>query len=870
LHKCRPPPQRLLRGRNESGIRARIPPPARDDAFPSAASVPEHQLAAAPAARLGDLQPSDKGRTPKYVLPAIWVKRGALKSFARVLEARLMPPYAGSSGLGSDNAPGLSRLEGASFTGEFPLAHVAFADSRLPVRVTLDAFSPFIPLDADASGYPVAILRYRVHNPGPGAATVSIALSIENPAGKIQPQGDGRTIEFRRDPGTGAATLEGLFMSNAELKETDPLNGSFVVSVVKPDEGRVSYLRGWPAAKWWASPNLFWDDFLEDGQLGPESDKRTQTGALCLQREIPSGADASYTFMLAWRFPNRTAAWSGWTAPKGHENDNLGNYYCVRFSDAWEAATRAAAALPELEKRTRRFVDAMRRSSLPGALRDGAVANLSTLVTQTAFRTADGEFHGFEGCDDQRGCCFGNCTHVWNYETSTQFLFPSVARSLRKASFGFSQDAQGGMRFRQMLPDGIDRFGYAAADGQMGQIIKTYLDWKLCADTEWLRGLWPQIKKAIAFAWIPGGWDANRDGVMEGVQHNTYDVEFYGPNPLGTVYYLGALRAVEEMARALGDTATASDYHALFAKGSAWVDQNLFNGEFYIQQVRGIPKGEAAPATIGDMGTDRPDQPEFQLANGCLADQLIGQYLADIAGLGPLLAAGNIRTTLESIRKYNYRAQLFDHDSVQRVYALNDEPALLVCDYTKSGRPKIPFPYYQEAWTGIEYLVAAQFIQAGMLREGVGTIEDVRRRFDGERRNPWDEPECGHHYARAMSAWSSVIAFTGFDYHGPEKAIALAPKSKVLAFRSFYSTGFGWGSFSITRSAGGSRLELAVTEGSLPLRSIRLDLKAGPKPTVTLGGSSHDHTVERRTDGVTIVLASDLVIPAGETLIVQL
>ena len=165
-------------------------------------------------------------------------------------------------------------------------------------------------------------------------------------------------------------------------------------------------------------------------------------------------------------------------------------------------------------------------------------------------------------------------------------------------------------------------------------------------------------------------------------------------------------------------------------------------------------------------------EPEFQLANGCLADQLIGQYLADIAGLGPLLSAANIRKTLESIRKYNYRAQLFDHDSVQRVYALNDEPALLVCDYTKSGRPKIPFPYYQEAWTGIEYLVAAQFIQAGMLREGVGTIEDVRRRFDGERRNPWDEPECGHHYARAMSAWSSVIAFTGFDYHGPEKAIA--------------------------------------------------------------------------------------------------
>ena len=134
----------------------------------------------------------DKGRTPKYVLPAIWATRGNSKPVARVLEARLTPPYAGSSGLGSDNAPGLSRLEHASFTGEFPLAHISFMDSRLPVRVALDAFSPFIPLDGEASGYPVAILRYRVHNPGPGTATVSVAFSIDNPVGRVQPKGDGR------------------------------------------------------------------------------------------------------------------------------------------------------------------------------------------------------------------------------------------------------------------------------------------------------------------------------------------------------------------------------------------------------------------------------------------------------------------------------------------------------------------------------------------------------------------------------------------------------------------------------------------------------------------------------------------------------
>jgi uncharacterized protein (DUF608 family) len=750
------------------------------------------------------------------------------------------------------------------------MARIAFQDSRLPVRVSLEAFSPFIPLDPDASGLPVAILRYRVRNPGSVAATVSIAFSLDNPIGEVVVSPDPRITEFRRAPDSDGAPLQGLYMTHPGLSEPAPLKGSISLCLLDASGGRVSYLRGWPAAKWWASPMLFWDDFTEDGQLGPEAGQRTGTGALCLQREIPAGSEATYTFLLAWNFPNRTASWSGWTAPKGHDYDNLGNYYCTRFADAWAAAVHTSSQLPELERRTQSFVNAVRASTLPGALRDAAMSNLSTLVTQTAFRTADGAFHGFEGCNDQRGCCFGNCTHVWNYETATQFLFPTLARSLRDAAFGFSQDDQGGMRFRQMLPDGIDRFGYAAADGQMGQIIKAYLDWKLSGDTEWLRSHWPRIQRGISFAWIPGGWDANRDGVMEGVQHNTYDVEFYGPNPLGGIYYLGGLRAAEEMARVLGDTAAAGEYQALFRKGSAWIDQNLFNGEFYIQQVRGMPKSQIAPSTIGNMGGEDPEHPEFQLANGCLADQLIGQYLADIAGLGPLLNPANIRKTLESIRKYNYRQDLFEHDSVQRVYALNDEPALLVCDYTKAGRPKIPFPYYAEAWTGIEYLVAAQFLRAGMIREGVETIENVRRRFDGERRNPWDEPECGHHYARAMSAWSSVVAFSGFDYHAGGKAISLMPKTRVPAFASFFSTGLGWGSFSIQRSGGAARVEIAVTEGRLPLRSIRLAQMPVGASSTTLDGRRLPHEVSRGAGEVTLTLAEDVLVPAGAKLLVHL
>src|ERR1035438_6681182 len=52
----------------------------------------------------------DKGNAPSYAFPAIWAQAGNRKPVARVLESRLQPPFSGSSGLGTRNAPGLARL----------------------------------------------------------------------------------------------------------------------------------------------------------------------------------------------------------------------------------------------------------------------------------------------------------------------------------------------------------------------------------------------------------------------------------------------------------------------------------------------------------------------------------------------------------------------------------------------------------------------------------------------------------------------------------------------------------------------------------------------------------------------------------------
>ena len=807
----------------------------------------------------------NKGYAPAYAFPSIWAQAGDAKPVARVLEARILPPYEGQDGLGANNAPGLSRLDAATFTGAYPLAHIAFEDRTLPVKVEMEAFSPFIPHEPDDSGLPVAILRYRVTNPKSTSAKVSIAWSLENPV-KAGPPGE---PDPRRNTYHSSTQIAGLAMSNPALAESEPMRGTIALAALVSSNVKVSHWRGWPQGRWWNSPMLFWDAFSANGELGVEPEAPNAVGVVLQSATIAPRQSQTFTFLLAWHFPNRTPDWCGWDAPKGKGGTRIGNYYATRFEDAWAVADYTATHLESLERRTRLFADTFRESTLPATVKEAASANLSTLASTTCFRTADGEFHGFEGVDDARGCCFGNCTHVWNYETATAFLFPSFARSLRKAAFGYSMDDAGAMRFRQLLPDGYDRFGWAAADGQMGQIMHAYLDWKLTGDDVWLREMWPRLKKAIEFAWVPGGWDANRDGVMEGVQHNTYDVEFYGPNPLCGIYYLGALRASEEMARRMGDTGSAAEYHRLFTQGSRWIDANLFNGKYYVQQVRGFRNDQIAPHLRGDMGANQTEHPEYQVGDGCLVDQLMGQYLAHVAGLGDLVSRENMVATLHAIYGSNYKRTLLEHDNVERTFALNDEAAVVICSYAEGKRPRIPFPYYAEVFTGLEHATAAMMMYAGMIDEGVEYIANTRARYDGEKRNPWDEAECGHHYARAMSSWSSVVALSGFEYDGGQEAIRAVPRLPHRNFRSLWTSGTGWGEFSYApRNSGGTFFTLRVHTGNLRCRSLTISgLGSGARMRV----ADREYPNSAKTiGGVTLFTAEHtMVIAEGEELRIE-
>lgn len=463
--------------------------------------------------------------------------------------------------------------------------------------------------------------------------------------------------------------------------------------------------------------------------------------------------------------------------------------------------------MADLEDNTLAFVRALMASTYPEVVKEAALFNLATLRSQTVFRLPSGHLMGWEGVMDRFGSCMGSCTHVWNYEMATPLLFASLAHTMRDVEFNYATCPDGLMNFRAALPLSEAAKGRSvAADGQMGCVMKLYRDWQLCGDSRFLEQHYEAMKRVLSFAWTKGGWDEDADGVMEGSQHNTMEVNYFGPNPQMEFWYLGALRAAEEMAKAMNDRAFAHQCRRVFDRGSRWMDDSLWNGEYYEHRI--YDPQTRRPITGEYSGADVP---AYQLGQGCLVDQLVGQYMAHLCGLGYLADSTHIRTALRSVMKYNFVPDVSRAFNNMRSYVMGNEGGLLMASWSK-GRLQVPFPYFAEMMTGFEYCAAVGMIQEGMTDDALTCIRAIRHRFDGARRNPFSEPECGHHYARSMASWAAIPALSGFSYSAVKETMKFTSQPGIY----FWSNGSAWGLCHISTRA--ARLE--VIYGRLPLRHL--------------------------------------------------
>ena len=734
---------------------------------------------------------------------------------------------------------GFPRFEKCTFKGEYPFGEVQISDSKVPLQVTLMAWNPFIPLDDKNSGLPCAVLEYTLHNRS--ARTVEYEFSYH-----LSHLGSGCGEEESSSRNT-VIPNRGVFFHNLEKPNAEGYGSASLIAIGNKPRIKGMWLRS--SAFQFDALSALWREVstgtftVNDGSNEIDA-KGRNGGSILFEGALAPGESRTYPILIAWHFPNCYVQAGGLPLPEAQGEVGCRSfpegksplwrpYYAAVWKDAREVALYVEENYSSLRARTVAFKEALFSSTLPPYVLDAVSANLAILKSPTVLRLENGDIWGWEGCFPDAGCCEGSCTHVWNYAQAFPHLYPQLERTLRELELGRSMDENGHVTFRAALPEGpVEHDFHAASDGQLGGIMKVFRDWQISGDTDWLRKIYPLAKRSLDYCIRT--WDPDRQGGLFEPHHNTYDIEFWGPDGMCTSIYLGALSAFSQMAEAVGQTEDARLYRDLAHRCARLMEEQLFNGEYYQQKVQYLGLRNTSFATMVAQVDEHSSEmqqllkregPKYQYGSGCLSDGVIGAWMARIYGIDTPLARDHVRQTLQAIFKHNFKTDLSQHANAQRPgFAMGHEPGLLVCSWPRGGKPTLSLMYSDEVFTGIEYQVASHLIAEGFVKEGLTIVKALRSRYDGRIRNPWNEYECGNYYARAMASYALLGALAGFRYSAVERTLWFGPQLSIRPFQTFFSTASGFGA--IVQDARTVRIELLEGE----LRIEKLVLTNGTQP----------------------------------------
>jgi uncharacterized protein (DUF608 family) len=706
------------------------------------------------------------------------------------------------NGLGGTSY-GFPRFREVSFKARFPFGIVTLSDANMPLDVEITGWSPFIPGNADDASLPVGALEYRFKNSS--LNPVEAVFSYNSRNFMMKPASE-------EEAGDSIRPIKGGFLLAQQGTEANPENeGGFAIFV---DEKDVVVDHCWFKGGWFDSLTLTWENIRKAELMdNPPLEGSSPGASLFVPFALEPGGEKTIRLMMAWYVPV-TDLRTGSDPENVPESQTEASccasptyvpWYAGRFKDIDAVADYWRLNYDGLREKTKLFTDTFYDTTLPEEVIEAVAANLTILKSPTVLRQTDGCLWCFEGCSDERGCCAGSCTHVWNYAQAIPHLFPALERTLRQTEFFVSQDVRGHQTFRSNLPiRPVTHTFHAASDGQLGGIMKVYRDWRISGDTTWMKGFWPQVEQSLEYCIAT--WDPKGKGILEEPHHNTYDIEFWGPDGMCTSFYLGALTAAVEMGTALG--AEVDKYHTLLEKGKTFLETELYNGEYFYQkiQTQGL-EAEFEPIDYSSNGigykevmhTLNAEGPKYQYGTGCLSDGVLGFWIARVSGLGEIVDEAKVKSHLLAVHNYNLRHDLSEHANPQRpTFAMGDDGGLLLCSWPRGGALSLPFVYSNEVWTGIEYQVASHLMFEGLVDEGLEIVRVCRDRYDGRVRNPFDEYECGHWYARALASYGLLQGLTGVRYDAVDKTLYI--DSKVGSdFRSFLSTETGFGTVGLKK-----------------------------------------------------------------------
>jgi len=752
----------------------------------------------------------DKGSFNNYTFLVVRAQYPDGRQVSKVLQGDwtkdLTGQYFASYGTGANTSRmfGFPHFKNVEFDGTFPICTLTFSDDDFPAVVKLRGFNPFIPLDADNSSIPAAFFDIEVLS-NEDNIKYTVIFNVRNPLGE----------SFNRK--VACDNFTGVQMCSANVAADDAKFGDLTVAV---SDHKGIYQEFGYRGIYRDNITTFWHDLTHDcfenrTYDAPGNYDTCLVGSSAL---VNTAQTHHFHFVLTWNIPNFEVYWD-----EKRNGAKWKNYYATVFADSTKSAAYCLENWETLYNKTVAFRDSLYASTLDKTVIEAISANLSVLKTATVLRLEDGTFYGWEGLHAKEGSCEGTCTHVWNYVYSLCFLFPTLEQSLRTSELRYSMDEAGCLQYRSRLPFGPEKNTLPPClDGQMGTVLKIYRDWKISGDTPWLKEHWNQVKLLLEYAWSEENsneWDRDKDGVIEGRQHHTLDVPQFGPSSWLESMYLVALRAGAEMAAYLGEQNKYDEYMDLFHKGYNWTRDNLFNGEYFYHKVDVTDKGITDHFGVPEYWNEERGQIKYQIAEGCQIDQMLGQWHANICGLGKIFDHDQMQTALRSMLKYNFKKSMRNVTNPWRIYALNDESGSIICDYPEGRyKPLIPICYVTECMTGFEYSFAGLLISEGLIEEGLEVVRAVRNRFDGHNRNPWNEFECGNNYSRSMASFALLPIFSGFEFDLPNASIGFKPLVSG-DFRCFWSLGSGWGDY----IRQGNTHSVQLQDGTLTLKKLTLD-----------------------------------------------
>lgn len=708
---------------------------------------------------------------------------------------------------------GLPRFQNGSFSAQFPFAKLELTDDTLPIEVVVTGWSPFIPGNADDSSYPFAAMEYTFKNCSDKELDAIYSFNAMN------------FVERGTQP---VQVEDGFAFVCADEKSKDYWSFSAAI-----DDGYVddSWYR---SNSWFDELTMQWNQIcrgLTERHGYEDPEKGGSPGAsVATKIHLLPGQSKTVKLRLCWYTPDsRLRIGQDDDGKTQEERALLPTYrpwYINKASSIQEMAKIWKDKYAQLRVETAAFTDSFWSMDLPEEILDAVSANLCILKSPTVLRQDDGRLWCWEGCNDDEGCCHGSCTHVWNYAQAICHLFPELERSLRQTEFWECQeDETGHQEFRAYLPvrPVVHNF-WAATDGQLGGIIKIYRDWRICGDDQWLAQMWPRVRQSMEYCITE--WDPERQGVLTRPHHNTYDIEFYGPDSLCMSFYISALLAAQKIAEVLGEE---SDYGELYQKARNYFETELFNGEYFYQKVG---KYDAQPLKYHSICWTEPHMlpneykaltekqgPPYQYGTGCLSDGVLGIWMGQLAGLDNIVDWEKVSVALQSIYTYNYRDNFRQHANPQRAgYASADESGLLLCSWPKGGKPDLPFVYSDEVWTGIEYQVASHLMMHGQTEKALHLVRSARSRYDGQYRNPFSEYECGEWYARALASYALLEGYTGVRYDAVTKTL-YASRKNTKQFKTFLANGGVYGIVTLD----GDTLQFKPVRGELEIQNYVIE-----------------------------------------------